>query len=103
MITIFEILLNARYNLCEGKTPLQKEIGKQQLNNAMNQLEDGAGLSGTILKRSFSIYMRIKKFYTEYSPLIWAIFWGHHDHIGNSLLAQNQRNSCGIGPAPKTR
>lgn len=45
MITIFEILLNARYNLCEGKTPLQKEIGKQQLNNAMNQLEDGAGLS----------------------------------------------------------
>lgn len=43
-MTILEVLQNARYNLCEGKIPFQIEIGKQQLNNAMDQLESGKSL-----------------------------------------------------------
>lgn len=43
-MTIYEVLLNAQYNLCEAKISLQIEIGKQQLNNAMEQLDLGKGL-----------------------------------------------------------
>jgi len=44
MLTIYEVLLNAQYNLCEAKMPFQIEIGKDQLNNAIAQIEKGKKL-----------------------------------------------------------
>lgn len=43
-MTIYEVLLNAQYNLCEAKMPFQIEIGKQQLNNAIEQIDNGKTL-----------------------------------------------------------
>jgi len=43
-MTIYDVLLNAQYNLCEAKMPFQIEIGKQQLNNAIKQIESGKTL-----------------------------------------------------------
>lgn len=43
-MTIYEVLLNAQYNLCEAKIPFQIAIGKEQLNNAIEQIENGKGL-----------------------------------------------------------
>ncbi len=40
-MTIFEVLENAKYNLAAGRQGFQQEIGRQQLNNAMIQLEEG--------------------------------------------------------------
>lgn len=41
---IMEALYNAQYNLCEAKLPFQIELGRQQLNNIIEQLEIGFGL-----------------------------------------------------------
>jgi len=43
-LTIYEVLLNAQYNICEAKMPFQIEIGKQQLNNVIEQIENGKTL-----------------------------------------------------------
>lgn len=43
-MTIYEVLLNAQYNLCEATIPLQIRIGKEQLNNVIEQLDNGKGL-----------------------------------------------------------
>ena len=43
-MTIYEVLLNAQYNLCEAKIPFQIEMGKQQLNNAIEQIDNGKTL-----------------------------------------------------------
>ena len=44
-LTIFEVLLNAQYNICRGKIPLQLEMGKRQLDFVIEQLEAGKSLT----------------------------------------------------------
>lgn len=44
-LTIYEVLLNAQYNICEANIPFQIAIGKEQLNNAIKQIEEGKGLN----------------------------------------------------------
>jgi hypothetical protein len=39
-VTIFEALMNAKYNICEASHPFQLEIGKRQLYNAVTLLEN---------------------------------------------------------------
>ncbi|MBU5626525.1 hypothetical protein KQI82_12455 [Oscillibacter sp. MSJ-2] len=44
-LTIMEVLYNAQYNLCNAAIPIQIEIGKEQLNNAILALESGKSLN----------------------------------------------------------
>ena len=43
-MTVYEVLLNAQYNLCEAKLPFQIEIGKEQLNTVIENIESGKTL-----------------------------------------------------------
>lgn len=44
-VTIMDVLYNAQYNLCNATIPLQIEMGKEQLNNAILALESGKNLN----------------------------------------------------------
>jgi len=39
-MTVLEVLENAHYNLVDGNMGMQREIGKQQLSNAIEQLNE---------------------------------------------------------------
>lgn len=43
-LTILEVLENADYNLQEAKLPMQIEIGKDQLHNALDLIDQGMTL-----------------------------------------------------------
>jgi hypothetical protein len=45
-----EVLQNAQYNLCEAKMPFQIELGKQQLTDAMDQLESGFNIDDEFIE-----------------------------------------------------
>ena len=47
-ISILEALENAEYNLCQGKTEINKVIGIDQLHNAVTLLLKGYGLDDDI-------------------------------------------------------
>lgn len=47
-VTIMEALMNAKYNLIEGRIPLQMQMGKEQLNNAVTLLEKGYSLEDNL-------------------------------------------------------
>lgn len=40
MVSILDVLDNALYNLRDGKLPIQREIGLNQLENAIKQLNN---------------------------------------------------------------
>jgi len=50
-LTLMEFLYNAQYNLCEAKIPFQIELGKQQLNNVIEQLEYGLTLEDDFVEK----------------------------------------------------
>ena len=44
-LSILEVLQTAEYNLVNGNTRMQREIGEQQLSNALRLLEEDADLN----------------------------------------------------------
>ena len=47
-VTIMEALMNAKYNLIEGRIPWQIQMGKKQLKNAVTMLEKGYSLEDNL-------------------------------------------------------